>query len=95
MTTTIEEIGVDTESIFELDFVYAPQCEFEEHAGEECDDAAEYKMVLSCCAEVWLLCEDHMLATVLYVKKAFMAQHNPKWGGCGAAPIHFTIIERM
>lgn len=95
MTTTIDEVDVDTQNIFALDFTYAPECEFEEHAGEECDSAAEYRMILSCCAELWLLCEDHMLETVNYVKNTICPQHNPKWGGCGGAPIHFTIIERL
>lgn len=96
MTTTIEETGVDTESITLLDFEYAPECEYREISGtEDCDDPAEYKMVLSCCAEVWLCCEDHMLHLVNVIKTSFMAQHNPKWGGCGAYPIHFTLIERL
>lgn len=96
MTATIVEQGVDTDSILLLDFDHAPQCEAEEHTGsDECLNAAEYKMILSCCAELWLMCEDHMLETVNYVNKAAMAQHNPRWGGCGGYPVHFTIIERL
>ena len=94
MTAVIED--VDTDSILLLDFEYAPQCEYDEISGvEECDQEAEFKMVLSCCAEVWLCCEDHMLYLVDVIKKSIMAQHNPKWGGCGAAPIHFALIERL
>ena len=95
MTATIIEEGVDTDLTFLLDFDYAPQCEIEEHMGDECDRPAEYKLVLSCCAEMWLLCEDHMLIIVNEMKKFRMPEHDPKWGGCGAAPVHFTIIERL
>jgi hypothetical protein len=96
MTATIIEEEVDTDSITLLDFSYAPECEFRQHTGEEqCEEQAEYRLVLSCCAEVWLLCEDHMLRVVNFVKRARMPEHNPKWGGCGGMPVHFTIIERL
>lgn len=96
MTATIIEEEVDTDSILLLDFNHAPQCEYEQHVGKhECDEAAQYKMVLSCCAELWLMCEDHMLEAVNFVKNSPMPQHNPRWGGCGAYPVHFTIIERL
>lgn len=96
MTATIIEEDVDTDLTFMLDFHYAPECEFEQHTGEEdCEEVAEYRLVLSCCAEVWLLCEDHMLRVVNFVRNAKLPEHNPKWGGCGGYPVHFTIIERL
>lgn len=96
MTATIIESDVDTDVISLLDFSYAPQCEYETFMEEShCDAEAEYKMVLSCCAETWLMCEDHMLQVVTWVKRARLPVHDENAGGCGAGPIHFTIIERL
>lgn len=96
MTAIMIDEEVDTDFIHLLDFHYATICEFRQHTGEEeCDEAAEFRLVLSCCGEVWLLCEDHMLRVVNFVKNANMPEHNPKWGGCGGMPVHFTIVERL
>jgi hypothetical protein len=96
MTATIIEEEVDADSILLLDFDHAPQCEAQEQMNRgECLNPAEYKLVLSCCAELWLLCEDHMFEVVAYVKEHPNVMHNPALGGCGTVGVHFTLIERL
>lgn len=94
MTATIEETDTSTILWEEIDF--APQCEQGDHTNDDdCPLAAEYKMILSCCAAMFLMCEDHMLGLVNHVKKAKLPQHDPEFGGCGGYPVHFTIIEKI
>ena len=97
MTATILEEEVDTDITHLLDFLQAPQCEIKEHAPgqDECLEAAEFKLVLSCCAEMWLLCEDHMLLAVSEFKKLRIPVHASELGGCGAENVSFAIIERL
>lgn len=96
MTATIVEEEVDTDITSMLDFLQPPQCEIANITKlPECVNAAEFKMVLSCCAEMWLMCEDHMLMVVNEFKKMRMVEHDPAVGGCGGKFVKFTIIERI
>lgn len=73
---------IETTSIEDLDFEYEPPCELNLVAFEECEHAAEWKIVLGCCATTFLFCEDHFLY-VMDELKSHMHEHNPDFGGCG------------
>lgn len=75
----------ETTTIEHLDFEHEPPCELEKVASEECSHAAEWKVVIGCCAETFLFCEDHFLEIMEYfrVNKNEFLQHNMDFGGCG------------
>jgi hypothetical protein len=58
MTTFMTDLDADLLSL--LDFEYAPPCEAADPDGTNgCDKTAEWKLIVSCCGAVWLLCEEH------------------------------------
>lgn len=71
MTATILDEGVDTDLFDALDFKEAVPCDWNSRhrSGPLCESEAEWKMILSCCGMVSLLCQGHVDKTLEKIKQ--------------------------
>lgn len=77
-------------------FTYAPECEWENQStkSEDCELAAKWSMRLSCCGELWLMCDMHKNKVLDIHKRMGKPMHDENDGGCGHE-IKNIIVEAL
>lgn len=95
MTDTM--MGLDIEAIEHLDFSFAPPCEMTRGEENICDKCAEWKLVIACCGNTYLMCDQHKVEQLDYVTKhGGNLKHEPRLGGCGAeGNIHYMEVSPL
>lgn len=91
MTTTMAES--DTDILEVLDFEFEQPCENGlDDRIPDCSEKATWKSTLTCCGQVFLLCETHLLAAQAFMSRPFF-KLNHTYGptACGAKDIKITF----
>lgn len=98
---TIFDTDIDTDLIMSLDFEYAPQCEWNMYSAiyDQCPDEADWKLVLSCCGGMFLMCDPHkekqLTLISLYMARKANLTHDENRGGCGADGVKIILVEKI
>lgn len=98
MSTMIDE-GLDTDTISLLDFEHDIPCDMNKYSttAPSCDEAAEWKITLSCCGASLFLCQEHFDSILEAMARKNIIFTHPKPYGCGANDIThpITAAERI
>ena len=99
MTSTFSETDLDFSVLDALDFEHEVPCDWNtlpSNSGPACEDAAEWKIVVSCCGAFFFWCDKHKDEEIqIMAKFPNGIGHLELDGGCGSTTSNIFSVERI